>query len=222
MKKPNQRQSKYFGLNNLDKILEEYLPFDNGFFVELGANNGVDQSNTLYFELFKGWKGVLVEPVAHNYFMCRKNRSEENSIHCNACVSFEYKDRFVPISYANLMTMPIIESSSIVDKEEYVNISRPHLEKHEDVVIFGAEAKTLNDILLESGAPKEIDFLSLDVEGAELEVLRGIDFQEFRFKYMCIECFDLEKIFSYLDEKGYEMIRKISTHDYIFRNKVLV
>lgn len=218
-KKSKCSQRKYFALNDLDKILEEYLPYDNGFFVELGANNGVDQSNTLYFEKFKGWKGVLVEPVVHNYFLCRKNRSPENSIHCNACVSFDYKDRFVPISYANLMTMPIIETSVIPDVDEYMDMSRPFLQEHEDVVIFGAEAKTLNAILLESGAPKEIDFLSLDVEGAELEVLRGIDFGNFSFKYMCIECFELGRIQSFLSDSGYEMVKKISTHDYLFKRK---
>jgi len=47
-------ERRYFGLNNLDQKIEKYLDFDNGFFVELGANNGIEQSNTLYFELFRG------------------------------------------------------------------------------------------------------------------------------------------------------------------------
>jgi len=41
---------RYFALNDLDKKIERYLDFDNGFFVELGANDGVNQSNTLFFE----------------------------------------------------------------------------------------------------------------------------------------------------------------------------
>ena len=51
---------RYFSLNDLDKKLEKYLDFDYGYFVELGANDGVNQSNTLFFERFRGWKGVLI------------------------------------------------------------------------------------------------------------------------------------------------------------------
>ena len=86
-----QDTKRYFGLNNLDEKLEKYLNFDNGYFVELGANNGVNQSNTLYYEKYKGWKGVLVEPTLHNYLMCRQNRSSKNKFFCNACTSFAYR-----------------------------------------------------------------------------------------------------------------------------------
>jgi len=54
-----QDAKRYFGLNNLDEKLEKYLNFDNGYFVELGANNGVHQSNTLYFEKYRGWRGGI-------------------------------------------------------------------------------------------------------------------------------------------------------------------
>jgi hypothetical protein len=100
-------ERRYFGLNNLDQKIEKYLDFDNGFFVELGANNGIEQSNTLYFELFRGWKGVLVEPTPHNYLNCRKVRSPMTNVFCNACTSFDYKEKFVEIIYSNLMTAPV-------------------------------------------------------------------------------------------------------------------
>ena len=47
----------YFSINQLDRQLEEYVNYDDGFFVELGANDGVTQSNSLYFELKRNWKG---------------------------------------------------------------------------------------------------------------------------------------------------------------------
>ena len=80
-----------FSLNQIDKKLEKYLNFRNGFFVELGANDGIKQSNSLYFELKKNWKGVLIEPSPYNFQKCLQNRSKRNSIFCNACVGFEYR-----------------------------------------------------------------------------------------------------------------------------------
>ena len=56
----NKSKGVYFSLNSLDKQLEKYVDYDNGFYVELGANDGVNQSNTLYFEMKRNWKGVLV------------------------------------------------------------------------------------------------------------------------------------------------------------------
>ena len=76
----------YFSINGLDKKLEKYVNYDYGFFVELGANDGVNQSNSLYFEIKRNWKGVLVEPAPHNYQKCIEQRSKKNSIFCNACV----------------------------------------------------------------------------------------------------------------------------------------
>ena len=72
----NKKISKYQGLHGLDQRLQKYLNYKNGFYVELGANNGVLQSNTLFFEKFKGWTGVLVEPVLHNFFECKKKSAK--------------------------------------------------------------------------------------------------------------------------------------------------
>ena len=93
------------------------------------------------------------------------------------------------------------------------------MSNNEDVFSFGATAVTLNSILEKSKAPKEIDFLSLDVEGAELEVLKGIDFNKFSFKFMLIEVRDIKRMESFLLQHGYLLEKKFSTHDYLFRKK---
>lgn len=113
---------KYNSLNDLDKKIEKYVNYNNGFFVELGANNGVIQSNTLYFERFRGWKGVLIEPIPHNYLKCIKNRSIKNKIFCNACVSFSYKNEFVKISYADLMSSPLGLESDILNPLKHTDL----------------------------------------------------------------------------------------------------
>jgi FkbM family methyltransferase len=212
---------RYYSINGLDEKIEKYLPFTNGFYVELGANDGVCQSNTLYFERNKNWKGVLVEPTPHNYLKCLANRSIENHIFCNACVSFDYKNPFVEIAFANLMSSPIGPESDVLNPVSHAESGKQFLESTDRVFTFGAVAKTLNDLLSISKAPKNIDLLSLDVEGAEIEVLKGIDHKAYRFQYMCIECRDIDKLTSYLNPLGYELKEKLSGHDYLFVDKKL-
>ena len=207
---------KYFGLNNLDEKLEKWLDYDNGFFVELGANNGIDQSNTLYFERSKNWRGILIEPVPHNYLSCRKIRSPENYFFCNACTSFEYPDKFVDIVYSNLMSTALGVDSDIAQPMEHAKLGKQFLEPTDDNLIFGAVASPLNALLQRASAPTLMDFLSLDVEGAEIEVLKGIDHSTYRFKYLCIEFCSAENLTSYLQNHDYFFVEKLSVHDYLF------
>lgn len=207
---------KYFSLNQLDRKLEKYVDYNNGYFVELGANDGVTQSNSLYFEKHRNWRGLLVEPAPQNFLKCRQNRSSRDSIYCAACVSFEYDQEFVRIAYSNLMSTPVSLESDIKDPRAHAKLGDQFLGSGETVFEFGAVARTLNSLLLDSNAPKLIDFLSLDVEGAELEVLKGVDHQAFRFKYILVECRDLPRLSAYLENQGYRFAEQLSGQDYLF------
>jgi len=209
-------QGKYFSLNQLDRKLEKYVDYDNGYFVELGANDGVTQSNSLYFEKHRNWGGLLVEPAPQNFLKCRQNRSARNSIYCAACVSFDYGNEFVRIVYANLMSTPVSLESDIQDPRAHAEMGDRFLGSGETVFEFGAVARTLNSLLLDANAPKQIDFLSLDVEGAELEVLKGVDHQIFRFKYLLVECRDFARLSAYLEKQGYRFVEKLSDQDCLF------
>lgn len=209
---------RYYGSQQLDAKLEKYLDFDHGYFVELGANDGVSQSNTLYFEKRRGWRGVLVEPTPQNYLLCRRNRSPETRIFCNACVPFDYAEKFVEIIYGNLMSTPKGLESDVADPLAHAQRAKPFLPPTEDMFSYGAMARPLNDLLEEAGAPKVIDLLSLDVEGAEIAVLKGIDHTRYRFKYLCIECRDKDKLIAYLADHGYRLVAPLSYHDYLFEN----
>lgn len=209
-------RGKYFSLNQLDRNLEKYVDYDNGYFVELGANDGVTQSNSLYFEKYRNWRGLLVEPAPQNFLKCRKNRSPRDSIYCAACVSFDYDQEFVRIAYSNLMSTPVSLESDISDPRAHAKLGDQFLGNGETVFEFGAVARTLNSLLLDARAPKLIDFLSLDVEGAELEVLKGVDHQVFRFKYILVECRDFSRLCAYLENQGYRFAEKLSGQDYLF------
>ena len=88
---------KSYGRDNLDLKLEKYLNYSNGFFIELGAHDGITQSNTYYYEKKKNWKGILIEPVPKLYKYCKKYRSKKNLFFCNACVSFDFKNENVKL-----------------------------------------------------------------------------------------------------------------------------
>jgi len=215
------RSYKYKSVNNLDKKIESYLNFDNGYFVELGANDGISQSNSYYFEKYRGWKGTLVEPVPHNYLKCIKNRKKKTKVFLNACVSFDYNEKFVEIIYSNLCSTAVGVETDVENLESFHEEHKKFLEEEDDELNFkfGAIAENLNNILFKANAPKQIDFLSLDVEGSEIEVLKGVNHNEYRFKLICIESRDIKKITNYLEMNNYLFVEKLGGLDYLFKDK---
>lgn len=207
----------YFALNHLDRKLEKYVDYDDGFFVELGANDGIAQSNSLYFELNRGWKGVLIEPSPNKFLACNLNRSPKNHIFCNACVGFEYEKNYLDITYGNLMSIAKNLDLDLPDKHQHIENSKKFLRSTEPSFDFGSIAIPLTTLLDKSKAPSLIDFISLDVEGAELEVLRGINFHKYNFKFMLIEARNPELIDKFLSAQGYSLVEKFSHHDYLFK-----
>lgn len=213
------RTFKYKSINDLDKKIENYINFNNGYFVELGASDGISQSNTYYFEKYRGWRGILIEPMPHNYLKCLENRSKETQVFCNACVSFHYKEKFVEIFYSDMMSTSLGLETDINNPENHSLIGKQFLKNGKNNFNFGAIANQLNNILLKANAPKQIDFLSLDVEGAEIEVLKGINHDEYRFKFICIESRDIQKMTNYLSINNYLLIEQLSPNDYLFKDK---
>jgi FkbM family methyltransferase len=211
---PDIRQA--WGLNALDCQIEKYLDFDNGFFVELGANDGHFQSNTFYYEQFRNWRGVLIEPAPNLFLQCRENRSPGNYIVCAACVSFDYKGEFVKIVYSNSMSVSLSLDSDIGDPLAHAELGRQFLKANETLFTFGALARTLNSILVEANAPGRVDFLSLDVEGAELDVLKGVDHNAYRFRYILAESRNLSRLQAYLESQHYRFVEKFNEYDYLF------
>lgn len=168
------------------ELFSQQFPTKSGYYIELGANDVITQSNTIYLEK-KGWKGTLIEPSLNKFLECSKNRDIRNNFYCNACVSFDYKEKYVEMSYSNLMTISPSISSKMNNISAFLETSKEHLMPHEKIVNYGAKARTLNEILIDSNAPKLIDFFSLDVEGSEIEVLNGIDFDQFKFRFILVE-----------------------------------
>ncbi len=206
----------FFGFNNLDKKILEYIDYNDGYFVELGANDGITQSNTKHLELYKGWVGVLIEPSPSQFAKLRKSRSKRSSFFNCACVSFDFPKATIELMYSNLMSVALEGENDIADPVAHAKAGESYSDK-EEIYVFSAPARTLQSILEEARSPSLIDLLSLDVEGGELEVLSGIDFEQNNFKYIVLETRSINEVRGFLELRNYAEIAKLSHHDYIFR-----
>ena len=207
-----------FALNNLDEKLKSFLPAEANFFIEIGGNDGVSQSNTKRLELFEGWNGILVEPFPGNFERMALTRAESTRLFNAACVPFDYTSPHVELTYSDLMTVSDSLPTDISDTKEHALSGESWLKNGIAVHQFLAPARTLESILEEAEAPKRIGFFSLDVEGAELAVLRGVDHSSFRFDWLLVESRSPDQIEAFLVDFGYEFVERLTGHDYLFRD----
>ena len=195
------------------------------FYIEIGANDGLSQSNTKYLELFYDWRGILIEPIPSVFKKLQKNRASNNFFENRACCSFNFDSSTMAFIYANLMTISTDGESDVENRHRHAEIGAGSLSSGEKPYEFTAIAVTMNSILDKYDAPKRINFFSLDVEGSEIEVLKGIDFQVYIFDYICIETRSFDAVEKYLSVRGYECIEiltnNITHNDYLFKYKNL-
>lgn len=214
----NPRSPASFGLNGLDTKLYQWIDTSPSYYVEIGANDGVAQSNTLSLELFYGWEGLLIEPISSTFSRLERNRSRKrNFLVRAACVSFEHSGNEVLLHYANLMSVAEGLDSDISDPLTHVEDGKQFLESGDKIRTERVPSMTMTEALESAGAPEKIGLLSLDVEGAELEVLRGIDFERFRIDSILVESRQVERITRFLGGHGYELQTSLSSHDYLFQ-----
>ena len=185
--------------------LRKYLNYNNGFFIEVGANDGIQQSNTLRLEKDLGWKGILIEPSFESYINCIKNRKDSLVLNIALTSFSDYQKRQFQYGDFNgsLMSSLINKKTgfNFLDNLKNILIS---LKNNNLVPVRQAPLQLIFDQLIF----QKVDFLSLDVEGYELEVLHGINFETFRPKYIAIEVRNhhKEKIFDYLFKKQYRFL----------------
>ncbi len=144
-------------LNNIDKKLDKYLNYRDGFFIEVGANDGFNQSNTYYLEKFQGWRGILIEGIPELYQKCVRERPKSKVFNC-AVVSSDFQQSYVTMRYSNLMSL--VKGALKNEEQEENHIQRGcEIQKTENITSYEiqVEAKTLTSILDECKVEK-IDF----------------------------------------------------------------
>lgn len=169
--------SMFYSSNGVDALISPYLP-EIGYAAEVGANDGVSGSNAKHFE-DKGWTVVCVEPNPRLAEIGRKNRKLWREV---ACGSVQAKG----VPFTIVWNYPWGSFSGFHTHEVPSNLNAPDF-KGQDVVTVNMD--TLNHILEDCKFPR-LDLLTIDVEGHELEVLKGIDLDRWRPKIIVAEAWD--------------------------------
>ncbi|MFM7191254.1 MAG: FkbM family methyltransferase [Microcystaceae cyanobacterium] len=198
---------------DMDNKLQKYLNYSGGFFIEVGANNGFDQSNTYYLEKMKQWRGLLIEAIPKLYEQCVKERPQSQVVNY-ALVAPDYPEKCVKMRHVGLMSMV---SEVNPEREDRAIQDGQILEWGLNCYQIDVPARTLTSILEEYGVT-DIDFFSLDVEGFELQVLKGLDLTRYCPKYLLVETNDKAPIDDYLKEY-YQEIDQLTFHDYLYRRR---
>lgn len=162
-----------------------------GFFVEFGATDGIELSNTFTLEKRYGWRGILAEPSRSYRDSLKANR--------NCAIDFNcvYSQGGQEIEFTE---MEIGEHSSIE------GFSRTTALESGDVIkdSYLVETVTLEQLLVRHNAPAFIDFISIDTEGTEYQILKNFDFSRFTFGFIAVELSqNIAEIDDLLTRNGY-------------------
>lgn len=172
----------------------------DGFYIDIGANDGKTINNTLIFENL-GWHGICVEPLPEVFEQLCINRRCD----CfNAAIANMKSDSVEFVRARGVETLSgLNEQMSKAHKERIMN------EKGE-IERITVKTVTFDDLM--SGYPEKryIDFMSIDVEGAEMSILETINFKKFSFGLITVENNeeikgDGKRLKKYMENRGYKV-----------------
>jgi len=203
-----------------DKWLNENI-FHNrkgGIFIDVGAHDGITINNTYFFEKELEWKGICIEPNPTIYEKLRQNRDGE----CiNACAyNKEGEVKFVCLNGYTEMLSGVEEAYNTLHK----------MRIHSEISQYGGgikhinvQAHTLSKILSDRNIT-HVEYLSIDTEGSELQVLQGIDFSKVTFDVIDVEVNypeEHEPLFNdLLFKNGYKFLTKLGGDNIYVSNKI--
>lgn len=171
---------------------------NEGYFLDIGANHPKNSSQTWHLEQ-KGWRGVLVEPIAELCEQLRQDRPRSITVQA-ACGAAEQRGQ-AKFHIADGLACSTLEENGVSANVSFIRTDTVDL-------------KTLDEILEEINPP-DIDFVSIDVEGSQLNVLRGFDLVKYRPKLLLVEdhLYNL-KTHRYLRQHNYYLAKRTSRNSW--------
>jgi FkbM family methyltransferase len=168
----------------------------HGFFVEFGATDGIFLSNTYLLEREFGWTGILAEPATRWHRALHENRQ------CFIDTKCVWRDT------GGILPFNEVEDGELSTISQYSD-GDVHKEARKRGKIYDVETISLLDLLNKYNAPKNIDFLSIDTEGSEFEILSTFDFDQYSFSFIVCEHGFTEsrpKVQALLKSRGYQRV----------------
>jgi FkbM family methyltransferase len=191
-----------------DEYLETniFKGYKNGFYVDVGAHDGVSINNTLYFEKNNNWTGINIEPIKTVFDRLVSNRPNNINLNCAVCNNDGETEFLCNVGYTEMI-------SGIKDNFDIRHLMRLEFEnKHygSTTELIKVNTKKLETIFDENNV-SHINYLSIDVEGAEFDVIKSINFDK-----VFIDIIGFENnyndvsipIVKYLEDKGFITIHK--------------
>eukprot|EP01112_Ceratiomyxa_fruticulosa_P020851 TRINITY_DN721_c0_g1_i1.p1 TRINITY_DN721_c0_g1~~TRINITY_DN721_c0_g1_i1.p1 ORF type:complete len:289 (-),score=52.96 TRINITY_DN721_c0_g1_i1:71-937(-) len=218
-------QFQFWAQENMDIDLEKMIfNFEEGkalcgtgVFVDIGANDGKTSSNSKFFEESLGWRGVCVDPNPEVFNELTRNRPLCNNFNVGIAGSNGVMKYMKITGYAQML-------SGWVDF-----MTEGHLRRiDQEIAQFGGD-KTIIDVrsstlmsIMELTGYETVDFLSVDVEGAELEVLKSIDFSRVKTHVVVVEANEGEEdrnqmVIEYMEKNGF-VLQKLNRFNNLFVN----
>ncbi len=162
-----------------DQVIDRALQGKTGgTFVDIGAYDGITGSNSLYFEKWRDWSGVLVEPV-------EAMRKTAQDLRKAPCLPYAVADQKGEASFM-AVTEGYTQMSGLLDSYDSDLLDKVRADPRHTEKLITVQTVTIADVLEESGITAP-DFISLDIEGGELAALRVFPFAKYPVRTWAIE-----------------------------------
>ncbi|MDN3505137.1 MAG: FkbM family methyltransferase [Rhabdochlamydiaceae bacterium] len=212
--------AQYYSQCNQDQFVHTHFFQNkkNGVFIDIGAHDGVQFSNTYFLENELGWTGLCIEPIPDVFNRLKNNRK---AICIQGCIDSSHKNK--EIDFLRIHGNP-------PDLEMFSGILEYYDQRHvnkilQRIALLGGSAEVIKvkcfdlNELLRLNDIDHVDFLSLDTEGGEFEILSSIDFNKVNIDVIAVEnnyknpCFK-----QFLEPLGYQLITTLE-QDEIYKKR---
>jgi FkbM family methyltransferase len=200
----------FYSQDNQDKYLEYivFKGFKNGVYVDVGAHDGVSFNNTLYFEKNNNWTGILIEPIKSVFDKLVINRPNSINLNCAVCNNDGETEFLCNTGYTEMIS----GIKNTFDYRHWERLQNENKQMNSTTEVIKVSTKKLETIFDENKI-SHIHYLSIDVEGAEFEVIKSINFDK-----VFIDVIGFENNY---DDSSIPIVNYLLSKNFIMINKSL-